>query len=160
MRILFIRSIIASLLVSSLIAVAGGCGGGGGDSTSGTTGTTVTTSSRSRTEFVKLANGICKRARVHLIYELGEYLKRHEGEGKKKLTVPDAFRVVAIPKFPGQIEEIRSLGAPKGDEQQVEAFLAAMQKTVDAPSKLTFKELRREGQLARTYGLVDCAYVY
>jgi hypothetical protein len=158
MKILIIRSIVAALLASSLAVIAQGCGGGGSDSTASTTNTTVTTSSRSRAEFVKLANGICKRARVHLIYEMGEYIKTHEGEGKKTPTLPDAFRVVAIPKFPGQIEEIRSLGAPKGDEQQVEAFLAAMQQTVNAPPKLTFKKLRLEGALAQKYGLTDCVY--
>jgi hypothetical protein len=160
MKILFMKTLAAILVAGTLVLAASGCGGGSADNTSTAAGTTVTTSSRSHAEFAKLANGICKRARVHLIFEMGEYLKRHEGEGKKKLTVQDAFRVVAIPKFPRQIEEIRSLGAPKGDEQQIEAFLSAMQQTVDAPPNLTVKELRREGRLARAFGLVDCAYVY
>lgn len=142
-----------------LAAVAfAGCGGGG-DNTESATGTTVTTSSRSKAEFVALANGICKRTRANLNLEMGEYLKEHEGDPGKKKTIPDAFRVVGIRKFPAQIEEIRSLGAPKGNEQQVEAFLAAMQKVVDAPRQSTFRELIRSAALARKYGLDDCAYV-
>jgi hypothetical protein len=135
-----------------------GCGGGDENST-GTTASTGTTSSRSKAEFVKLANGICKRADLYRTPEIGEYVRDHENEDKSQTaSIMAAFRAVVLTKISGEIEEIRALGVPKRDEQQVEEILSSLERAVAAPGNLTLKELHRSAELARSYGLDECTY--
>jgi hypothetical protein len=142
-----------------------GCGGEGGGSAS-TSETPLTTSSHSRAEFVKLANGICETGADALLTEIGSYVKRHQGEGKgQDELLAQGVQAVFLPKMQAHIEEIRTLGAPSGDQQKVEALLASLQEAVDAAdagevssqAQLT-KDFKRSAALAREYGLHACAY--
>jgi hypothetical protein len=70
-----------------------------------------------------------------------------------------------VPKFQGQIDQIKELGAPAGDEAQVEAILIAMQKAIyglerrdeiDLATGID-REFKHAGELALDYGIQECA---
>jgi hypothetical protein len=155
------RSLITTIYLGAIaiaaIGVLVGCGGAGDN---GSSDTTITTSSHTKAEFIKLADGICKRERERVIAEFAAYVQQHEGKGKAKPEViNDAFATVVLPEIKHQIEEIRSLGAPKGDEQQVEELLSSLQEAVDAGNRFVAGDFKRSARLARAYGLESCAYV-
>ena len=66
---------------------------------------------------------------------------------------------MVTPKIPARIEQIRALGAPEGDEQQVEEFLVSLQDIVNAPQSRFAQVLRHSTELAQGYGLQKCAYL-
>jgi hypothetical protein len=151
-----------SLAVVALLASAALAACGGGDDNAGASGSdqTVTTSSHSKAEFVKLANRICDRDRTQLATKLGVYLQQHENEGKSERELAgDAMAAVLLPVLAVQVEEIRALGAPSGDEKTVEELLAALQAAVDKGNALDPEDLRPSAKLARAYGVSSCAYI-
>jgi len=71
-----------------------------------------------------------------------------------------------LPGIESQIKKIWALGAPRGDEEQVEKFLDTLQEKIDAVRKLPSiasrfpvdRTLKPAGDLARAYGLDYCGY--
>ncbi len=129
-------SIINWSLIAMVLALGAlvGCGGGSSsDSSNGALETTVTTSSRSKAEFVKLANAICERDKANLLAELGTYFKKHGSEAPSpSQAAVQAIEGVVLPKIEREIEEIGALGAPRGEEEKVESFLAALKEGLEA----------------------------
>ncbi len=70
---------------------------------------------------------------------------------------------VLVPNVQGQHDDIDALGAPEGDEDDVQAILDALQEGIDAveadPSLITSSDdpLGEASDLAGEYGLTDCA---
>ena len=145
------------LLVALGIAVlVAGCGGGGDESES--SATTVSTSSLNKAQFVKKANAICERGRKKFL----NYLS-HE------VNFPEAIEVSIVPAFEGIVEQVRDVGAPKGDAAQIEAFLGSMQSGSDTLTEKRFSikalpeiEPPFEGsaRLARQYGIRRCVFAF
>lgn len=144
------------LLVGLLLAVVliAGCGGSGGDggSTSaeggsgsassegsaegsggeGGSGTEVTTSSLSKAQFVKQGNLACSREKEELTKRVAGYPGAGNTEGKSKEEIyAEEVRALLIPTFEGEIQRLQELGAPAGEQQQIEALLAAKQKATE-----------------------------
>jgi len=107
--------ILNLLTVGVMLLFATGCGGGnesaGGQSTTaetkdasesvGTIDTTVTASPRSKSEFLQLANGLCRRATANQLTEVLQYAKEHEDEGLPEAELGvKAYRNAAPPNFP------------------------------------------------------------
>jgi hypothetical protein len=162
-------------LVMAIAALGAGCGSGGSDSSSsegafsttgGSTagGTSVKTSSLSKDEFVKQANAICERERKNILTEFDAYFAKHKGEKEAAQVFADMIHVVLLPTVENDIAKIRALGAPEGDEAEIELFLEEQQKAVEAAAKA--KRISDEEplstyfegptKLARAYGLEGC----
>lgn len=164
------RRILAAMLTATAIAaIAAGCGGGSSSSTTTATSTAAGSSGASTAEaqFLKQANGICARARATLLAKVGQYLEKHSGNGQSEdERLADAYRVVLLPSIETQIAEIRSLGIPAGDEEQIESFLTTLQQRIDVARKVPEVSSRFSidrifkpaGELARAYGLDVCGY--
>ncbi len=138
-----LKSMIALLSAGLLVA---GCG-------SSDDSTTVTTSSLSKPAFVKKANSICERSRNEIIGASGE--------------ISEAIEVAYVPAFEGLVEEVRELGAPKGSEAEVEAFLAAMEEDTQTleekqGSLSTFQDVEKQfkgsAAAAKKAGLSRCTF--
>jgi hypothetical protein len=174
--------------VAIALAVAG-CGGSG-DSTSGSSESTGTatagkeaggtnkegkgggneapvhSSSLSKEEFIAKAGAICTREKTKGLEAMGEYVKQQPGvAGKAKIElIGEALQKVFLPAVQRQIDQIRALGAPEGEEAEVEAFLSALQEAVDqagqgTPANGQFaKDFASSAALAHEYGLTACAY--
>ncbi|HMJ72195.1 MAG TPA: hypothetical protein VK471_02395 [Solirubrobacterales bacterium] len=134
-------------LLAAAIAIAAivvGCGGGG-DSSSSSGGESdgsgsIKTSLLSKPVFIKKASEACRKKRTGLIQRIIEYQASHEVKGAPEgALIAKAIKAVQIPTVESEMEAIRALGAPSGDEAEIEAILAAHQAAID--------ELRKAKQI-------------
>lgn len=142
---------------------SGSSGRGGGSS-----GKSATPSGGlSKAEFVKRANAICEKGKKQSLAKMAAYVKNEKGGSGQPspALLVKAVKAVFIPGVETQIEEIRALGAPPGDEETVEAFLASLEEGVAAgeasggSAAAAFgQSFKRSAKLAREYGLDGCAY--
>ena len=116
-------------------AAGGGSTGGGGGESGG--GTAIQGSSLDKPEFIKKASAVCMKEREGLVEEVDSYLKKHEPEGKPQgLLFAQMVKAVLLPTIEAEVAAIRKLGAPSGDEEEVEAILAAQEQGVEEAKQL------------------------
>jgi hypothetical protein len=161
------------MVLATLGAMAVGCGdddeAGGGTSAEVTAGgseeSEVTTSSLSKSQYVQRANRACEGVRADYLTELVSYTQKHRSEGKPRSELArDTIREVLLPIAEAESTALRELGAPAGDEEQIEAILAAQQKAIDelaeAQEELELGQVPTQfaaaGKLARSYGMGGC----
>jgi hypothetical protein len=142
-----------SLLIGVLIALSlvVGCGGGGSDDQPPT-----------KAEFIRQADAICKAATKKIQDGFNEAAQRNTPRSKESAAATQFVDDVMAPTYQRQINEIRALGAPKGDEKQVDAMLTAMQEGLDSGKEQPLVLIRTESSLgkshsaAQAYGLSAC----
>lgn len=154
------RFIALLAALAALALIVAGCGGGS-DSTESTS-----TSSLTKAAFVKQGNAICAKTEKEIIEGVGRFVKEGNPLKPKPLTEKQLAEIaerVLVPKVRRQIDEIRALGIPSGDEQEVEAFFAAaeeaLKETEEDPSlfgKGGAGPFAEANKLAREYGLTVC----
>lgn len=147
--------LIAAVLALGLIT--GGCGG---DSS---------TASITKAVFIKKADAACEKGNRRLQADFATYLKSGKAAKASEPTEADYSELVATvvaPNLEQEIEEIRALGAPSGDEEQVEAILEAREESIEKaeanPELMSGNgdELfTKPRKLAREYGLKVCGAV-
>jgi hypothetical protein len=149
------RLIPLVLVVLGLALVGAGCGGG--DNKSGSTGS----SSISKTEFVRKGNAICAAGNKEIEAQARKIFGPHKKPSKSE-TKQFASRVL-LPSVQKQVDQIRALGAPAGDEAKVKAILDAAQQGVDKGKqdplvlmKQNAGPFKKANALARAYGLKVC----
>lgn len=148
----FLAAAAALVAIAALVA---GCGGG--DST---TDETVTLT---KAEFISQGDAICKEANEENEAEAEEFAEENGFtlEKASKDQLEEAVAEVLVPSLNQQMEELDALGAPEGDEDQVEEIIVSVEDAAeeieDDPS-LVFEEktLRKPGQLAAAYGFKVC----
>jgi hypothetical protein len=117
---------------------------------------------------VEKALAICKAEDAKAFAEAPSSMReieRDAGKSQKEAEValvPDLL----VPSYQARIDRIRALGAPRGDEAQVEAILAAMQEMTDEakadPAKYHYAMVhfehpyRKAKARAEGYGIGDC----
>lgn len=144
----------AAIIVLSVVAAAiAGCGGSGDSNT-------VTTSSLSKAEFTKKANALCEEARQEaLAYRLPA------GEEESPEAVTTTVHKGILPPIQRVMEEVRELGAPKGDEEKVEAILVGNEEAIEKAEGMKFSSMSDMEEVflptaekARGYGVDNCGY--
>lgn len=154
-------AILAALAV--LLAFAAGCGGGDGDTSGKTSGEKTAAPALTKDDFVKQANAICRKTDETQTSELGTYVKEHPKAEDSKAGQEKMVSAVGLPPVQKEAEELAELGAPKGDEAQVEAIVsgieAALVKAEADPAAVLESNTPFDaaGKLATKYGLKDCA---
>jgi hypothetical protein len=146
-------ALLAALAAISMIAV--GCGGS--DSTD--------SSSITKAQFIKQADAICEKGNEENEAEFEEFAEEKnlsENKEPTKAQQEEAITDIVAPGVQKQIEEIDALGAPEGDEKQVEAIVTSVEEGVEEieedPSSLIKGEnpLGKGSKLAKEYGLKAC----
>ena len=145
----------------AIAVFAAGCGSDDGESDG-----SVTTSDLTKAQFIAKSDAICNDRREKMQKEIGIYLNRSDTRNPEESDVVAATtEPVLIPGAQDQVDEIRALGAPAGEEEQVEALLDAMQQGVDSldgKQFATFEEIsgefRQFDEMARRYGLEICLF--
>ncbi|MGZ8679150.1 MAG: hypothetical protein ACXW0P_11750 [Solirubrobacterales bacterium] len=155
---------IALVLAAAAVSLAAGCGGDSGDdeAAAGSTGGQLVRtpgSGISKSQFISEADEICREGNQAINQAVGELPK---GAG------PDQYEAVATDTLASEaqaiIDGIEALGAPAGDEDEVDAILASAQEATDAiaddPSVMSdlsapdpYEETNR---LSKEYGLTNC----
>ena len=143
-----VASIIGVLVV---LAVGVGCGGGDDDSLS-------------KAEFVKQADEICARKEAEKNKDLEAAFQKAGKEGKSGKKVEEELVTgTALPPISEMTEELKDLGAPSGEEDQVDAMIKALEEEIekiegDPASVLagTSGGFDKANQLAQKMGLKAC----
>ncbi len=114
----------AALLVGACVA---GCGNGSSSSS------TEATATISKAEFVAKGNAVCAKGEKAQEAEVNAYVKKHGLENKKPSKAQEAELVETVfaPNIQSQIDGVKALGAPSGEEQQVSAALGLSQQTLE-----------------------------
>jgi hypothetical protein len=151
-----------ALALSVMVLALAGCGGGGGSSTE----SSETTNSLTKAEFVKKGNAICAKTEKEVEEGVEKFTKEHnfsETKPPSEKQVAELAEGVLVPKVRKQLAEIRALGIPSGDEEEVEAIFAAaeeaLRKTEEDPTAFGqggVGPFVKANQLAREYGLTVC----
>jgi hypothetical protein len=154
------------------VLLVAGCGGSDDDSsasgsaeTSESTEITVESGSLSKAQFIEKADAICEKGRQKFERLLGKFIssvEANESSSGQKAQAKALVNSVFAPIYEEQIDEISSLGAPSGDENEVEAVLKAIQGDIDKGKEDPLKYVRSENifagsiKPARAYGFTYC----
>lgn len=150
-------ALLAALIVGICVA---GCGSSSSSSTA-----TETTAAITKAEFVAKGNAVCVKGEKAQEAEINAYIKKNGLENKKPSKAQEAELVetVLVPNVQSQIDGVKALGAPSGEEQQVNSALELSQQAlekVEANPELAFgKEnvFAAAGKQLHALGLKECA---
>lgn len=153
------KLLTAAVAAAALVMLVAGCGGGD-DTTDETSGETVTLT---KAEFIEQGDAICKKGNDQSEEEAEEFAEENDFTLEKASDeqLEEAVAEVLVPNLNQQAEEIDALGAPEGDEEQVEELVASLETAADEigddPS-LVFdgKVLEEPEELAQDYGFKVC----
>lgn len=148
--------LVLAVLGALAAAFLAGCGGDDDGS--------ATAESLTKAQFVKQADGICakyNRKGERQFQKVVETLNLDQGEPKRDVAAK-GVAAVAIPILEEQIEELRALPVPEGEEQEIELIIErqeqSLEKVEDEPlfrvSGNPYEELNKP---AADYGLVECS---
>lgn len=154
------RSFVGALAVlAAVVMVAAGCGSD--SDTSGNDSSTLT-----KAEFLKQGNAVCAKGNEEIEAGFEEFSEEHNLSEKKQPSqaqLEEAIESILIPGIRKQIDGLEALGAPSGEEAEVEAILSAaeeaLEKGEEDPSVLageTNGPFIKANKLAREYGLAKC----
>lgn len=156
---------LAALISIAIIAI--GCGDDEESNGSSGTAGAITTSSLSKDEYLQKANAACRAKNANYGKEINAHLKRAGAKGwSESRVVLVGIKTVVLPITEAQLAAVRDLGAPEGDEEEVEAALDAQQEAIAetraAKQLRTVDESRSlfadATKMLERYGLKDCTY--
>jgi hypothetical protein len=155
------KRIIGGLALMAVLFV-GVCVTGCGSSNSTTT---ETTAAITKAEFVAKGNAVCAKGEKAQEAEINAYVKKHGLEKKKPTKAQNAeiVETVLVPNIQSQIDGVKALGAPSGEEQQVNSALELSQQTlekIEANPELAFGKgdpFAAAGKQLHALGLKECA---
>lgn len=138
--------------------VVGGCGSSGSDKTAAV--------HVSKAVFLRKADVTCERIYDQVTAGYQSFVKH---AGNQPFSTPQKIRsfvnTVLLPAKRQEVDELRALGVPGGDEDQVEGILAAYEEGIataeedpQAAATSTFGVFVLATEMAEAYGLEDCHY--
>lgn len=147
-------ALLVGVLVGALLIA--GCGSSDSESTA----------SLSKAQFVKQGNAICRKGNAQIESEFEGFAEKHNLKKHEKPStalLAEASETILIPAITTEIEGIRALGTPEGDEGEVDEILSGaeegLEEAEEDPAAFAesqspkFKEINK---LAREYGLTVC----
>lgn len=151
------KRIIALLFGALVLGLVAGCGGSddeGGEET------------LTKAEFIKQGDAICRQGNEEIEEGFDSFAKENgiaKNQEPNKEQSREIVVTVIIPGVKQQGEEIRALGAPAGDEDQVAAILDSLDEGIEeaeADPESLFEEktdpFGEANQRAKAYGLKVC----
>ena len=155
------KKVPVSVLPIGLLILTGVLVAGCGSSSS-----TTTTTAISKAEFVVKGNAICVAGEKAQEARFEAYGKQHGLSEKKEPTKAQKTEIVEtilVPNIQSQIDGVKALGAPSGEEQQVESALETSQQAlnkVKANPELAYAKqspFASAGKELHALGLTKCA---
>jgi hypothetical protein len=146
------RTFAILISVLALAGIAAGCGGGDdGDSLT-------------KAEFVDQASKICLNINKETQKNLEAAAKTQEGVPPSKNSEEQLVNNIVIPALQKQSEELKELGVPEGDEDQVEAITAELDSVIQSAEENPVGVAAEADpfldvdQLMKDYGLEACRH--
>lgn len=144
-------------VLAALVAIAALVAGCGGDDEGDTT------ESLTKVGFIKQGDRICEKANEQAETEAEEFAEENGFtlEKASEEQIEEAVVAVLVPNLNQQAEDLEALGAPEGDEEQVEEIIVSLEdaasKIEDDPSLLFEGEVLNEpAKLGEAYGFKVC----
>jgi hypothetical protein len=138
--------LLATLLLALFVS---GCGGGGDDKQASAA------TSLSKAEFVKQGNAICKKASKERVAKF----EAHTGD----ISTEEIVLKYTLPSMQEIGEQLGELGAPKGDEEKIEAIVTGIDEGVEKSEEEIEKDpegfdiyVAPAEKQAVAYGLKEC----
>ncbi len=146
------KGLIALAAGVLLVALVAGCG------------SSSDSSSLTKAEFIKQADQICAKGEKSIESGAEKFAEENNVDTEKptKGQQEEVIKTVVAPEIRKQAEEINDLGAPKGEEPEVEAIVTAVEEGADEleskPAQLIEGKnpLEAGSKLAKEYGLKVC----
>jgi len=146
------KGLIAVVAGVLLVALVAGCGG------------SSDSDSLTKAEFIKQADAICTKGEKSIEDGAEKFAKENDVNTEKPTEAQkeEVITQVVAPEIRKQGEEIGDLGAPEGDESEVEAIVSAVEEGADEledKPKLLIEgknPLTDGSKLAKEYGLKVC----
>jgi hypothetical protein len=118
----------------------------------------------SNAEFIEEANEICENGASQISIQSKPIFRKYgnvKGKAAQEAGYVELIEEVIVPAVEKEIEEIRALGLPAGDEQELEAIFAAMEEVLNQAQKdpTAFNDrvpFEKSERLAVEYGLGSC----
>jgi hypothetical protein len=158
------RPIAALVGVVVLALIAAGCGSSGDGNSSSSSDESASTLTKA--EFIKQSDGICEQGNKEVESEAEAFAKENGIDTSKPTTAEqeEVVSQVVAPAIQRQAEEIDAVGAPSGDEDEVEAIVEAVEagagEAEEDPSTIvegkTSGPFTEANKLATEYGLKIC----
>ena len=154
MRNWYLIGMVASVLVASSALIA--CGSNDAEGANAYDEDTI-----AKGDFVQAANEACEeriaqmKAQSRRVFAKASQKSRDAGA---KLLIEQ----VVVPGFEGELQDLRALQPPPGDEEQVEEIIAAIEEMVVRTRRDLARErsypYRKTENLAAAYGLPACGH--
>jgi maltose-binding protein MalE len=144
-------NLFAVVAVLAVGVIAAGCG------SSNDNGDSTTTAAISKTAFVTQGNQICKQG-TDEINQAGKQL----GKNVSRAQINDFAANTIVPNVQKQVDGVKALGAPAGEEAQVNKLISVTEADLDQlksdPAKIHDDHLFDDSnQAAKAVGLTECA---
>jgi hypothetical protein len=148
------RTFAILISVLALAGVAAGCGDDNASSADSVT----------KAEFVKQATEACKEVNKETQKNLLAATKSQEGVPASENTEKQLITTVVVPALTKQAERLEAIGAPEGDEEQVEAITDELHNVIEeaeqnpvgvAAQTDPFLEV---DQMMKDYGIEACRH--
>jgi hypothetical protein len=144
-----LNATLAVAVALALGGIAAGCGSSNDDST-------TSTAAISKADFVAQANQICKQGNAE-VEQAGKQLGN-----VNEAQLEDFVANTVVPNIQKQVDGVKALGAPPGEEAQLNELISVTQADLDqlkaGPSKIQDDHLFDDSnQKATALGLTECA---
>lgn len=155
MKQYFLSILWFSLVLSGLAAVLllGGCGNASESDTA----------KPSKAEFIKQANAICQETQDKVLGGAAKFSQGTRTPSPAEATVKakELVTTIVIPAYEEQVNKIRALGAPNGEEAEITAYLEAIENELDKSRTEAFHAiqstfLHKATELAEELHLAVC----
>jgi uncharacterized lipoprotein YehR (DUF1307 family) len=148
---------VAAAMVIALVVT--GCGGGSDSSSSSNT-----TGSISKAAFIKKADAVCQKGTERMQRAILGFLKQHkEVKRPNKVQSEKLVGAAIVPSVTTEIEDLKALEVPEGDEERVDAIIGALEEGLeiaeDNPEAVVSSSdavFGISGRLAGEYGAEVC----
>lgn len=170
------RNLLVLLSIVTTVGLCAGCGSGGSTSDSGSTAdSTAATAAAGNSKapagsFAAEATKLCDEIRQKYLAEIPQVVaeaQKTEGSQSPEQIEAKAIQIPLSDSLQEKVKRVRALGIPKGDEEQVEAILAAIEDVAEKvrtePAKFLYQQSHFEHpffkarHLADAYGIGHCA---
>lgn len=150
--------LVLALFGAIALLVLPGCG------SDDSTGDTTASGSLTKAEFIKQGNAACARIQKKMGEEFEAFVEE-QNLRKKAPSEAESQEIIgdfAIPAMQEQVEALRALPAPSGDEEKVELIIARQEESLKKVEKeplfrtsgAPYEELNKP---ASDYGLTECS---
>jgi hypothetical protein len=147
-----LRYLLLSLTAAALAPVLAGCGSGGEEEA-------TAQATMPLAKYAHKTDLICGNRSIEQTEIATVYLEKHPGTEEIDLVLP-----AAVPPIEKEIAELHELGLPRGHEEETEAFIAEMEKALEAlkedPSGALSQKnnpFKKANGLGEALGLGDCS---